>query len=101
MPSLQEKKNKLEETFILGYLGTVGTWYLFEETVRAFKILLTQRPNSKILIVNKGEHEFILHTLKRFMVPMESIDLISAGYADVPKLIKKMHASVFFLKPSV
>jgi len=83
----------------LGYLGTVGTWYLFEETVRAFKIFLIQRPNSKILIVNRGEHEFILHTLQRLMVPMESIELISANHADVPILIKKMHATVFFLKP--
>lgn len=93
------EKNISGESFILGYLGTVGTWYLFEETVRAFQILLTQRPNSKILIVNRGEHEFILLTLQRLMVPMESIELISANHADVPALIKKMHATVFFLKP--
>jgi len=93
------EKNIPGKNFILGYLGTVGTWYLFEETVRAFKILLTQRPNSKILIVNRGEHEFILLTLQRLMVPMESIELISANHADVPILIKKMHATVFFLKP--
>ena len=93
------EKNIPGKNFILGYLGTVGTWYLFEETVRAFKIFLIQRPNSKILIVNRGEHEFILHTLQRLMVPMESIELISANHADVPILIKKMHATVFFLKP--
>ena len=93
------EKNIPGESFILGYLGTVGTWYLFEETVRAFKILLTQKPNSKILIVNRGEHEFILLTLQKLMVPMESIELISANHANVPALIKKMHATVFFLKP--
>ena len=45
-------KDASSENFVLGYLGTVGTWYLFEETVRAFKMLLIERPNSKILIVN-------------------------------------------------
>ena len=91
--------NILAENFVLGYLGTVGTWYLFEETVRAFKILLTERPNSKILIINRGEHNYILNTLKKFKVSMDSIELISANHKDVPSLIKKMHATVFFLKP--
>lgn len=92
-------KDASSENFVLGYLGTVGTWYLFEETVRAFKMLLIERPNSKILIVNRDEHVFILHTLKKFNVSLDSVELISANHVDVPSLIKRMHATVFFLKP--
>ena len=51
--------NQQGSHFTLGYLGTVGTWYLFQETVQAFKILLDIKPDAKILIVNKNEHRFI------------------------------------------
>ena len=85
--------------FVLGYLGTVGTWYLFAETVRAFSILLSIKPNAKILIINKGEHPFISATLEDCKIPMSSVELISAKHSDVPHLIKKMDATIFFLKP--
>ena len=87
------------DNFILGYLGTVGTWYLFEETVRAFSIFLSLKPNAKILIINKGEHEYIRSTLENFKIPQSAVEIISANHSEVPDLIKKMHATIFFLKP--
>lgn len=87
------------DNFILGYLGTVGTWYLFEETARAFSIFLSLKPNTKILIINKGEHEFIHSTLENFKIPQSALEIISANHSEVPDLIKKMDATIFFLKP--
>lgn len=85
--------------FTLGYLGTVGTWYLFEETVRAFSIFLSIRPNTKILIVNKGEHDFIISTLVNYNIPLSSVEILSSEYNEVPHFIKSMDATIFFLKP--
>jgi len=85
--------------FTLGYLGTVGTWYLFQETVQAFKILLDIEPDAKILIVNKGEHKFIRESLISFNIPLSSIEILEAKPEEIPTLIHKMDASVFFLKP--
>jgi glycosyltransferase involved in cell wall biosynthesis len=85
--------------FTLGYLGTVGTWYLFEETVRAFAIFLSIKPNAKILIVNKGEHDFIVSTLLNCNVPLSSVEIKSADHSEVPHLIRSMDATIFFLKP--
>lgn len=85
--------------FTLGYLGTVGTWYLFQETVLAFKILLEIQPASKILIVNKGEHKFIQESLENLNIPLSSIEMLSANHDEIPNLIQRMDATVFFLKP--
>lgn len=85
--------------FTLGYLGTVGTWYLFEETVRAFAIFLSIKPKAKILIVNKGEHDFIISTLLNYNVPLSSVEIKSADHSQVPHLIRSMDATIFFLKP--
>ncbi len=82
-----------------GYLGTVGTWYLFDETVRAFKIVLKLIPSAKIMIINKGEHEYIKTKLIYNKIPMSSVELIDAKYSEVPLLLKEISASIFFLKP--
>jgi glycosyltransferase involved in cell wall biosynthesis len=85
--------------FTLGYLGTVGTWYLFQETVQAFKILLDIKPDAKILIVNKGEHKFIVESLQNLRIPLSSIEILEASHDEIPSLIRRMDATVFFLKP--
>tara|TARA_Y100001970_G_scaffold86868_2_gene109615 strand:- start:3935 stop:5131 length:1197 start_codon:yes stop_codon:yes gene_type:complete len=89
-------KNK---EFTLGYLGTVGTWYLFEETVKAFAELLKIRPESNIFIINKGEHEYISKCLEDKNIPLSRIELISSDYEEIPLLINKMDAAIFFIKP--
>lgn len=91
--------NKESEPFTLGYLGTVGTWYLFEETIQAFKILLKIRPSAKILIINKGEHKFIQESLLNQGISLNSVEILSANHDEIPSLLKRMSATVFFLKP--
>ncbi len=77
----------------------MGTWYLFQETIYAFQALLKIIPHAKILIINKNEHDFILKSLKKHNISMSSIEIISASYNEVPDLIKRMDATVFFLNP--
>lgn len=94
-----KNENIESEHFTLGYLGTVGTWYLFEETIQAFKTLIEIRPSAKILIINKGEHKFIQHSLENQRIPLDSVEILSANHDEIPSLIKRMSAAVFFLKP--
>jgi len=94
-----KNKNIESENFILGYLGTVGTWYLFQETIQAFKILLEIRPLAKILIINKGEHKFIQESLVNQGISLDLVEIRSAKHDEIPCLIKSMSATVFFLKP--
>ena len=94
-----KNENIGSEHFTLGYLGTVGTWYLFDETIQAFKTLLEIRPSAKILIINKGEHKFIQESLENQAIPLDSVEILSANHDEIPCLIKRMSATVFFLKP--
>ena len=96
---IPKDKNIESENFILGYLGTVGTWYLFEETIQAFKILLEIRPLAKILIINRGEHKFIQESLVNQGISLDLVEIRSAKHDEIPCLIKSMSAAVFFLKP--
>jgi glycosyltransferase involved in cell wall biosynthesis len=88
------------EDLVLGYVGTVGTWYLFDETVGVFYELLRIRPDARILIVNRNEHDFIRERLEAGGVPLEAVELCSIEHADMPRQMARMTASVFFIKPA-
>jgi glycosyltransferase involved in cell wall biosynthesis len=84
---------------VLGYVGTVGTWYLFDEVARCFALLLTLRPDARFLIVNRNEHAYIRERLDLAGVPYSSVELIAATHAEMPKQMSRMDAGVFFIKP--
>lgn len=95
-PMLIERSCK---SFVLGYVGTVGTWYLFDETVACFLLLLHLRPDARFLIVNRGEHAYIQARLIAAGVPDTKVELITATHAEVPRQMARMDAGVFFIKP--
>jgi len=86
------------ETFVLGYVGSAGTWYRFDAVVATFERLRRLRPQSRLLIVNRGEHAYIREMLRRAGIPDEAVELTQAEHRDVPALISRMNAGVFFIR---
>lgn len=85
--------------FVLGYVGTVGTWYLFDEVATCFAQLLRMQPDARFLIVNRGEHAWIRERLAAAGVPADAVELTSATHAAVPRQMARMDAGIFFIKP--
>jgi len=89
----------LKDEKLIGYVGTVGTWYLFEPAARCFAELARRNASFRFLIINKGEHDFIRKSLERAHVPMDRVELRAASFDEMPALIATMSASIFFIKP--
>lgn len=85
--------------FVLGYVGSAGTWYLFDEVATCFGQLLRLQPDARFLIVNRGEHVYILERLAAAGVPDAAVELTTATHAEVPRQMARMDAGVFFIKP--
>ena len=85
--------------FVLGYVGSAGTWYMFDEVVACFTELLKLQPDALFLIVNRGEHAYILDRLSAAGIPDHAFELTSATHAEVPRQMARMDAGVFFIKP--
>jgi glycosyltransferase involved in cell wall biosynthesis len=85
--------------FVLGYLGSAGSWYLFDEVLQGFADLLPIRPDTRLLIVNRGEHEYIRSRLRAHAIPGDSVELLAVNYDEVPETIARMDAGVFLIKP--
>src|SRR5262249_2163761 len=53
----QEERH--DRVFTFGYVGSVGTWYLFDEILAFFSAILERRPDARLLVVNRNEHQLI------------------------------------------
>lgn len=87
------------EPFTLGYLGSAGTWYLFDEVLACFQILARHRPGARLLIVNRGEHDFIRARMAALGVDPAAVEITSADHAQVPHMIARMSVGAAIIKP--
>lgn len=85
--------------FVLGYVGSVGTWYLFQEVACAFALLRLRIPDARFLILNRNDHGLIHRALDSAGIPASAVDIIAAEHKDVPKLMAQMSAGIFFIRP--
>ncbi len=85
--------------FVLGYVGSVGTWYLFDAVAACFARLLALRPDARLLVINRNEHAYIRERLEAGGVPPEAVELRAATHAAVPAQMARMHAGIFLIKP--
>lgn len=85
--------------FVLGYVGSAGTWYLFDEVVACFAELLRLRPDARFLIVNRGEHAYIRERFAIAGIHDATVELRTTTHAEVPQQIARMDAGIFFIRP--
>ncbi len=85
--------------FIVGYVGSMGTWYEFDAVVKCFASLQQRRPDVRFLVLNRSDHEYARERLVSGGISLEAVDLVSVRHYDVPLLMSRMHAGIFFIKP--
>src|SRR5690606_32325337 len=64
--------------FTLGYVGSVGTWYLFDQAVAVFSAVRAKVPTARFLIVNRDEHAYIRERLTLAGIAPEAVELRAA-----------------------
>lgn len=98
-PIALESRYISDVRFVLGYVGSVGTYYQFNDVVACFEVLREMRPEAHLLIVNRGQHDYIRERLSISGVPDSVVELTSATHAEMPSQIARMSAGIFFIKP--
>jgi glycosyltransferase involved in cell wall biosynthesis len=95
----RNKLNISKESFILSYLGALGTWYMLDEMLDFFKVLLKQKPNSIFLFITPEDKQQIILKANEKNIYVEKLFFIKANREEVPTLISLSDISVFFIKP--
>lgn len=84
--------------FTLGYVGSVGVWYRFDDALRSFLLIKRRIPDARMHIVNRGGHDYIKQRLAEIGVDERSVIVESANHAGVARAMREMDAGVFFIK---
>lgn len=87
-------------TFVVSYLGSIGTWYLLNEMLLFFKKVKETKKDAKFLILTNDTHALTEEKLKEFGLNKEDIMLT---FSPRHKIVSYMHASdvsITFIKSS-
>jgi glycosyltransferase involved in cell wall biosynthesis len=98
-PKVEASNVNRKKNFTIGYVGSVGVWYLFEETLEYYKLIKEIVPDARLHIVNKGGHEYIEECLDNAMIDKESVLLETRDHAHVVRAMQSMDAGIFIIKP--
>jgi glycosyltransferase involved in cell wall biosynthesis len=91
---------KLENKFVVGYIGSIGTWYMLDEMLATFKEILTQNENAVFLFVTRENQETILNSAKKLNLNESNFRFSSCVHSEVPLYISLFDCSIFYIRPS-
>ncbi|MCF8463878.1 MAG: glycosyltransferase [Flavobacteriales bacterium] len=96
---LKSKFRMAEDDFVITYLGSIGTWYMLNEMLDFFKVLLEKCPNSKFLFITTDKPETIVPKVQERMIPLDRIIISPAKREEVPTFLSLANAAIFFIQP--
>jgi glycosyltransferase involved in cell wall biosynthesis len=93
-------KLALKEKHVLGYVGSIGTWYMLQEMIMFFKAYQVHYVNAIFLFVTAENPEIIQNEARKQAVDLSRIRILSCTHQEVPMHISLFDHSVFFILPS-
>lgn len=98
-----DKKTALGLTnsdYILGYVGSIGTWYMLPEMLDYFKVLKAKKANAKFLFVTGENPETIYSVAEQKGTDIADIVITSCLHKEVPLYLSLFNEAIFFIRPS-
>jgi glycosyltransferase involved in cell wall biosynthesis len=87
-------------TTVIGYVGSIGTWYMLDEMLDYFSIFQKENPKSIFLFVTGEPREKIVSLATEKGISAFSIIVTSTTHDQVPLHIALFDLSVFFIRPT-
>jgi glycosyltransferase involved in cell wall biosynthesis len=97
--SYKKTLNISENTKIISYLGSIGTWYMADEMMDFFKILSDAKSDFKFMFITYDKAKDIFKLADKHKVSIEKIMVVKAQRTEVPVLLSLINISIFFIKP--
>ena len=91
--------NIKNEDFVVSYVGSIGTWYMLDEMLDFFKLLLQQKTQSKFLFITKDDPEIIIEKATEKGINESSLIIQSSSREMMPSYIAVSDFSIFFILP--
>lgn len=98
--SLNVKLGYSDKDFILGYVGSIGTWYMLSEMLDYFQVLTQKNQLAKMLFVSGENPQTILGLARQKKIDTSKITVVSCLHKEVPLYISLFNQSIFFIRPT-
>lgn len=98
--SLFKPHNRDSELFTIGYLGSLGTWYMLDEMLEFFKQLLIQKPTAIFHFLTKDDPLMVLERAKHMGIARDRFYIEESTRVDLPAKTRNWNYSIFFILPS-
>ena len=89
-----------DEESIIGYVGSIGTWYMLPEMLDCFVELQKKDNSLRFLFVTGEKPETILTESRKRNIPDDRIIIRSCLHKEVPLHISLFDLSIFFIRPT-
>lgn len=92
---IQKKKN-----LTIGYLGSLGTWYMLPEMLALYKMVQKKYKDAKFLILTPDLPTDVFEEAKEQKISTKNIEVRFAKRDELPALLSTFDIGLFFIKPS-
>ena len=89
-----------KDAIILGYVGSLGTWYMLDEMLDFFRIQKLKNDQLHFLILTKDAKELVHIKAKERQIASDDITVLSVPYQEMPSVMKVIDFGLFFIRPS-
>ena len=100
LDNLRHKLNIQSNQYVLGYVGSIGTWYMLDEMLTFFKRNTESKLNPLFLFISKEDPQYIINRAKSIGLDEKSILVTSAMHHEVPLFMSLFTCSIFFILPA-
>lgn len=99
---LYQKKMEyhLTDRFVVGYVGSIGTWYQLREMLLAFKRITHLKSQAVFLFVTRESPSIIHAEARELGIDPDLLRVVSVQHQKVPCFISLFDCSIFFIRPS-
>jgi glycosyltransferase involved in cell wall biosynthesis len=95
---LKRKADLPANSLVLGYVGSLGTWYMLPEMLAFFKVWLRQHPATVFFFVTNEPKEMVLAEARKLDISEDKFKILAASRQEVPYYISMMDLGIFFIK---
>lgn len=97
-PQTRAELGVADDVAIVGYLGSLGTWYLLDEMMAFCTVYLRRHSDAVAVFLTTQPVSLVAEAAARAGVPWESIRVKAVEYSDVPRYVSTFSLSVSFIR---
>lgn len=100
LSKMREELSIKEDQFVLGYVGSIGTWYMLPEMLDFFRVLKELKSDALFLFITNEPAEKIITLAKFKNIATEDLRITSCLHKDVQTYISLFTISIYFILPA-